>query len=207
MALITHRNTLAKLLPPWALRLNLFRVLYVWALMLDILLDMLLAAVKIRFPNLYSEESLSLLSRERGLVRGPNEPAQSFATRLQNWWDVWGEAGSFRALAQQLQAYALPATYKIYIVNNQKFRWTLAIDGTWTQDYLPIWTWDSHTDRRSRFWVILTNTALGVTGTGRIVDQPGMYVDQVGRDVDSDTPYLNFAVSDITDNDALRNIL
>jgi len=197
MALLTHRHRAYQLCPPWARRFNLFSVLYAAALVLDMLADALMAAVKLRLGALYTDEGLVRTSSERRIYRGPNESTDSFVARLATWWDVGKRVGSLLVLARELQHYTLPAAYEVAIVLNDGTRYTLNADGTWVTDVVW-WDWDGQT-LPSRFWVLLTNTALGVTGYTRKVGQTGAVVGQPGHMVGSDTPYLNYATSPVPD--------
>lgn len=205
MALLTHRHTAYRLLPPWARRFNLFSVIYAGALVLDALADALMAAVKIRLGAVYSDEGLPRTGSERKIYRGPNEGVDSYVARLSQWWDVGKRTGDFLTIARELQNYALPTTYEVAIVTNDGHRYTLSTTGTWTIESVP-WNWDGQ-DLPSRFWVLLTNTALAVTGTDHVVLDAGASVLQAGRSVGSDTPYLNVVTSPTPDPKELQRRL
>lgn len=206
MALITHRDEIYRLIPKWARGFNLFSVLYAIAMVADALGTALFAAVKIRFPGYYSNESLPRIGSERRLSQGPNETPESFAERLSAWWDTAKLTGNFLTMAQQIQAYCLPATYRVELVSNNGNRHILDTDGSWTVTE-SAWDWDGDATQWSRFWVLLANTALGVTGTDHVVMDPVANVLQAGRDVGSDTPYLNAATSPIPDHREIRRIM
>lgn len=211
MSLSTFRNLGYRLIPNWAHGGNLFRVLYAIWIIVDALGDMLLAAVKIRFPGYYSNESLPRLSSERMIYQGPNESPSSFAARLATWWDVAKHSAMFLTMAQQIQAYCLPGLYRVEIVQNNGLRYTLGADGSWTIDQTT-WNWDGDTMKWSRFWVLLSNTSLGVTGYDATIENASLTIGAFnaqpdGRDVGSDTPFLNYDTSPVPDHREIRRIM
>jgi hypothetical protein len=181
----SHRHQMWRLVPWWLRGFYAFRILYAIAVVVDALGDALLAAVKIRFPNLYSTESLSPLGAERRKRRGRNESPESFAARLDAWWDTAKHSGDFCTIAKELAAYYLPTRVKIEIVSNNGTRYTLGTDGSWVIDSVS-WTWDSHSEYWSRFWVLIANDAIQATSTSRVVLDPSENVLQDTRFVGSD---------------------
>jgi len=226
--LFTHRNAVYNMLPPWARGWNLFRLIYAFVLIVDMLGDALLAAINIRFPGRYSNESLPRIGSDRRMWQGPNESADSFAARLSTWWDVAKHSGTFLTMAQQIAAYFLPDVARIEIVSNNGTRYTLGTDGSWTIDQTS-WNWDRDYAQWSRFWVLIDNGDVGAMGTGQTVKptfelplempielggsssgdvsvaQPNPWKAQPGsRFVGSDVPYLNYATSPTPDSTEIR---
>jgi hypothetical protein len=191
--IITSRNSVWKLLPTWARGTNLFSVIYAIVLIVDAFWDMLVAAVKIRFQGYYSNESIPRIAAERKMIQGRAESAASFAGRLSGWWDVAKRSGCFYVMAKELAAYFLPQTIAIVIITNNGTRYTLGTDGSWVVDSTA-WNWDSDATQWSRFWVLLDNGVLDLTGYGRQVLQSGSNVLQptrfVGSDATVDAPAL-----------------
>lgn len=154
------------------------------------------------------------MSSDWKIYQGPNEPDSSFFPRLGTWWDVAKHLGNFLTMAQQLQAYCLPAKYVIEIVSNNGTRYTLGTDGSWAVDSTS-WNWDGDPTKWSRFWILLSNSALNVTGTDHLVldaasnvGQPTPWVSSpTSRDVGSTTPYLNYTTSPRPDHDELQRIM
>ena len=232
--LTRHRNEVYRLLPRWAHGINLFRLVYSIVIIVDCLGDALLAAIKIRFQGLYSNESLPRLSSERKVWQGPNESPESFALRLQQWWDIGKHWASFITMAEQLQAYFLPDSVRIEIVQNNGLRFTLSARGplglvldnplddglgsgsepTWTQDSTS-WNWDGDTSKWSRYWVLIDNRDANLItgGTARKVGQSGAKVGQVQTQapgahcIGHDMPFLNYSTSPRSDSRELRRIM
>lgn len=186
MGLLTHRHTLFNLIPKWLRNNNAYRVLYAVAIVMDALGDALFAAVKIRFPNVYSEESLSLLASERRMVRGRSESAESFAARLNQWWDVAKHSGDLFTIAKEVAKYFLPAHVIVQCVTNNGTMYTLGVDGSWSISTVS-WNWDNHPEYWSRFWVLISNAVIGATGTNALVQDSSQWVLDTSRMVGSDT--------------------
>jgi hypothetical protein len=205
MTLIPHRHTAYNLLPDWARGLNLFRLIYVMQLILDEMGTAMLAAAKLRFPGYYSHEGDARIGAERKFWQGPNESADSFVERMRPWWENGQYFGHFHTMCKHVQAYCLPATFNVSIVQNNGVRHSLSHTGTWDTDTVD-WDWDGDANKWSRFWVLLSNTALGVSGTDATV-LASRSVRQAERDVGSVTPFLNETTSPIPDHREIRRIM
>jgi hypothetical protein len=208
MMLLTHRHRAWQLAPHWLRRINLFRVLYVGALMLDFLADALMLAVKLRFLNYVTTIGLARTADERGLIRGPNETDDHFTARLQNWWDTGKRTGSFRTLAEQLAAFFSPTNVSIFIVSpGGHYVAVSSSDGSISRGQFGGWTWDTHdSEYTSRFWVLIPASAWGIAKWARKVRQTGAKVRQPGVSVGSVTARLN-AASDALDSNEIRRII
>ncbi len=106
-------------------------------------------------------DALAAMGRDRRVVRGINESAQTYALRLRRWLDDRRTCGSAYALMKKLAEYCgpLPAFRTVDARGNWYHR---AADGT--ESYLldqGNWNWDNRpTDaggnlRWSRFWIII----------------------------------------------------
>jgi len=175
VTLTTHRHTVYYKLPTWARGSRLVRPVYAFIAIFDALHLMLVAAVKYRFPMAYGNETLGILSLERGMRRYPRETDQEFAARLNDWWEQGRMAGSFERLARELQRYTWPAMQTVRIIQNNGRRFTLSVGGVWSwdDDLVGTWNWDGNTAACSRFWVLLTRSQIGlpVFGTTVRMDQ------------------------------------
>jgi hypothetical protein len=172
--IITNRNSVWKLLPTWARGTNLFSVIYAIVLIVDAFWDMLVAAVKIRFQGYYSDESIPRIATERKMFQGRSESAASFAGRLSGWWDLAKRSGCFYVMAKELAAYFLPNAARIRIVTTNGTLYTFGTDGSWSissviAEHGVSWNWDNANAQWSRFWVLLDNSSLGLTGTDHLV--------------------------------------
>lgn len=148
----TFRDTMRRISPPWLQNGNAERYLYAMAVQVDVLGEALIASLKLRFPGLYSEESLPLIGRERRIARGPNEPAASYATRLLRWLDDHQRRGGPHAMLAQLYAYYAPDNFPVELVYRNGRRFALATDGTITQDDIPFPV-DTAPEQWARWWL------------------------------------------------------
>lgn len=109
----TFRDTVRKISPPWLQRGTGEAVLYAIALQLDALTDGLVAAIKLRFPGLYSYDTLGIIGRERRIRRGRFESPEAYVPRLLRWLDDHRERGGPFALLRQLHAHYAPNNFPI----------------------------------------------------------------------------------------------
>lgn len=132
----TLRDALYASVPTWLQGTYGFRFLYSIALQLDALLDALIAGIKLRFPGLYSFESLPYVGRERRIRRGREESDENYSTRLLRWREDHKTRGNAYALLAQLYAHYAPSNFVIQLVYKSGRRFTMAVDGTITVDYV-----------------------------------------------------------------------
>jgi hypothetical protein len=137
---------------PWLMRGFGGKFLYALVLQLRALIDMATAAIKIRFPGLYSNETLPIIGRERKIRRGRVETDETYARRLLRWWDDHKRRGGPYALLEQLHAYYAPNNFPIELVYASGRRFSLAVDGTITKDDI---SWPNPPAAKwARWWLI-----------------------------------------------------
>lgn len=147
---VTYRDTIWAESPPW-LQIGINqRILYSIAIQLDAMGDALVAAVKMRFPGVYSFDSLPELGRERRIRRGQLETDANYATRLTRWLEDHRRRGGAYALLAQLHAYYDPAPVNISLEYRSGARFVMAPDGSVTRS-IPL---KPNVDQWSR-WVLL----------------------------------------------------
>lgn len=130
----TFRDLVYAVSPPWLRRHYGVRVLYACAVIADALADALVAGVKLRFPRVYSDESLPQLGRERRIRRGRLETADKYATRLRRWLEDHQVRGGPRALLSQLRAFFADAPFEVHLVYASGARYRLDAQGNITRD-------------------------------------------------------------------------
>lgn len=150
--LITFRDALSGRMPPWLQRGTAAKVLYGLGLQLDGLADATVAAVKSRFPGLYTMETLPLIGRERRIRRGRIETHEVYASRLRRWLDDHRRRGGPHALLEQLRAHFAPAHFPIDLVYYSGRRFRMDVDGVITRDDIE-WLPDGDTDNWPRWWL------------------------------------------------------
>lgn len=151
----TFRDSIRRIVPPWLAGLWGYRLLYSLAVQVDALGDATAAGAHLRFPNVYSPESLPLLGRERGIVRGFDESPEGYAARLRRWLDDHRRKGNPYTLMRQIQGLLTGHAVTLRIVNNAGAWYTLNADGSTEYHYGANWNWDGHPEEWSRFWLII----------------------------------------------------
>jgi hypothetical protein len=130
--ILTYRDTLWRLSPPWLQTGLAQQILYSIAVQLDAAGDALVAGVKLRFPNLYSAESLGPIGKERRIRRGLSEGDEPYASRLIRWWIDHRTRGGPYALLQQLFYHYSPNTFPIVLLYRSGALFVMDPDGTIT---------------------------------------------------------------------------
>lgn len=153
--LTTFRDTLHFRAPPRLRRFFGSRLLYAFGVHMDAFGDAVVAGVKARFPNLYTNETLGIIGRERGIRRGPAETDTGYAARLENWFETHRRRANPYSLMRLLQAHLTPHLVPMAVVNNSGCWYTMASDGTPGYHATSAWNWDGNTARWSRYWLIL----------------------------------------------------
>lgn len=150
----TFRDTIRdKLSPPWLRGTIGEKVMYALAAQADALGDSVIAAVKSRFPNVYSGESLQYIGRDRKISRGRVETDVVYASRLTRWLDDHATRGGPYALLAQVNAYFAPASFVVELVyfSGRRFISSAAGVVATRDDYT--WTPDTNTTRWARWWL------------------------------------------------------
>ncbi len=134
-----------------------------------------------RFPDHAPADALPPMSRDRKIVRGINESAESFAARLIKWLDDHKVRGNPYALLEQLQAYLVIPT-AVRTVDNRGNWFSIDEDGNRSALIdQGNWDWDGDTASWSRFWVIIYPPAtLWVQGDPAIGDAD-LWAGEIGR--------------------------
>lgn len=153
----TFRDLGRKISPPWMRKGTAEKIIYAVLIQVDALGEVLTASLKLRFPNLYSDESLPIIGRERRIRRGPRESAESYAQRLRRWLDDHPRRGNAMAMLQQLRAYFLPLRFPMHFVNRSGARYIMDEDGQITRDVIST----EKFDQWARWWLLLYSDDLG----------------------------------------------
>jgi hypothetical protein len=149
-----------------------YRVLWVLISMLDVGAEVLFEGLSSWFPGLGTPTAIPLISRSRGIIRGQVETDESFASRLQQWLELWRTAGTALAVAREIRHY-LGNTPRVRIVTRSSYWVTLNADGTIVRKQGSPgdgeWDWDSvsHPSRStwwSEIWIIVYPTQWALRG-------------------------------------------
>jgi len=145
------------LTPSWLSSSDGGKVLASLALLADDFAARAKLALVSRFPDYAPDDAaLAAIGRDRLIVRGINEPAAAYATRLKRAFDDHKQRGNPFALLRQLRAY-LQADCVVRTVDRRGNWYTIEADGTETSTIgAANWEWDERTTAEwSRFWVII----------------------------------------------------
>jgi hypothetical protein len=172
--MIGLRDLIREISPPWLRREWGEKFTYAHGLALDGVLEWAIQGVKARFPSKAPEEALPLMGKDRGIIRGFQEPASSYRVRLARWMTDRRRAGNAFALLEQVRAYFYGHSLTLRTVNDRGSWQTIAQSGAYSVDRLMgNWNWDGRFPllARTRWWLILNNVSTvwqssGVFGDG-----------------------------------------
>lgn len=124
---------------------------------LDMIAQAAREALTARFPDYCPDDALPYHGRDRGVRRGPNEPAESFRLRLRQWRKSWKDAAVGSALLDDIAGYLTPQTARMRIWTQVGIVYTREADGTFTVEHVTpaLWNWDGHASLWARFWVVI----------------------------------------------------
>jgi len=124
---------------------------------LDIITGMADQAAKTGFPELAPEDALPYIGRDRGILRGPLEPAPGYRRRLLLWLEAWRGAGVGRAMLDQIAAYLTPNVARLRIWTQAGVVYTREPDGSFVIERAAsdAWNWDNQTSQWARFWLVI----------------------------------------------------
>jgi hypothetical protein len=152
--MVTFRDTLRKISPPWLQTGTAEKILYAIGVHIDGFADAVIAGVKMRFPGYYSLESLPLIGRERRIARGRYDTDETYQTRLLRWLDDHRRRGGPYALLQQLFAHFHPNNIPTELVYMSGRRYTMDLDGAITRDDIAFTPPDgSPPEKWSQWWL------------------------------------------------------
>lgn len=133
----TYRELMLQIAPPWLATEHAAPFILGMGDVKDSLLWRMREAVKIRFPTYATNDAITMMGGERGIVRGANETRESYAARVREAWDSWESAGTAEALLKQLAGAGYAAV--IPITNGRIY--SLDGDGALVIETLPIDSW------------------------------------------------------------------
>jgi len=160
----TFRDTLRLISPPWLRKGNNEKFGYALGVVCDDLTDAAVAGVKIRFPGLYSDESLPQIGRERRIRRGRTETTATYAIRLRRWLTDHRRRGGPYAMLAQLYAHYAPNTFPIELIYVSGRRYSVDTSGNVVRD-TTTWTFDTNTALWCR-WLLVFHWPVSIDDTG-----------------------------------------
>lgn len=179
----TFRNIAEEISPPRLVTFKAVRMVYSFiGVPLDTIAEASEQASLARFPMSAPEDALVLIGRDRGIVRGPNEPSISYRQRLLLWLEAWKGAGVGGAMLDQIAGFITPATARIRIWTQLGVVYTREVDGTLTIEHVDSsdptagWNWDNRPDLWARFWLVIYSLSGGPWTREPVLGTPAHYI-------------------------------
>lgn len=172
----TFRDTIRKISPPWLRRGNNEKFAYALGLVIDDFGDALHAGVKLRFPGVYSDESLPQIGRERRIRRGRTESTTTYAIRLNRWLTDHRRRGGPYAMLQQLFAHYAPSNFPIELMYRSGRRFSMDVAGAIVRDDTT-WTFDAVTASKWARWLLVFHWPTPIDDSGEWDSDPALWDD------------------------------
>ncbi len=148
----TYRDAIRRVMPRWLQGGVAEKIGYSIGVHLDGFVDMLAASVKLRFPNLYSGETLDMLGRDRRIRRGPSDTDATYASRLIPWLDDHRTRGAGQTLLRQIHRYFAPNNFEVDLVYRSGRRYHMTAAGVITcEDSDCLWEADDLPEKYARW--------------------------------------------------------
>lgn len=135
--MISIAEALSRIVPPWLQRLRGKAFMRGLGDTLDVVQNRTAESIDARFPRATRPDALASIGRDRKILRGPNEPAETYAKRLVRWWQDHRTRGGPYALLRQSEAFWSSAPRRVDLVYASGTRFVLETDGTITRDSVP----------------------------------------------------------------------
>ena len=122
----------------------------------DGILDWFLSGVLARFPTYCPDDGLSRQQRDRRIIRGLTEPADSYRERLRRFKHTHKTMGNAYSVLRAVGGFLAPHDVAMRVWTNDGMVYSRAADGTlsWLRR-LTDWDWDGDTASVERFWIII----------------------------------------------------
>ena len=154
------RRIFYKLAPSWLTTEDGEKVLFSLGLMMDAFAERARQGALANMPSYCPEDALAPIGRERRIIRGINESAETYAERLLPWLDDHAVRGNAWKMMDQLRGYC-GVDMMIRTVDVRGNWYTRAANGSLS--YLldqANWNWDgAAASQWSRFWVVIYPSA------------------------------------------------
>ena len=160
--------------PRWLRGFYSMPFLYSIGVHIDWLADLLVDGVLLRFPGQCAGAS-PYISRDRSMIRGPEETEAQFAERARWWQQDARIKGSPVSVLRQLQAFLTPHAPRIRLVTNRGRYIEISTTGTISWGDMA-WNWDGNTNLNTRFWVLIWPPATLWQNDG-VFSSPGLIGD------------------------------
>lgn len=167
--IVTFRDRMRELWsPPWLATGNNERFMYALAVHVDLMADVITAAVASRFPGVYSYESLPVIGRERRIARGPYEPDATYADRLTRWLDDHRRRGNAYTLLAQIHAYYRPNNFAVELIYRSGRHFHMSPSGQIVRWLEPSFHPDARPEQYARWWLFYTTNDYEIADDGSL---------------------------------------
>jgi hypothetical protein len=154
MASLNFRDLAKEISPSW-FRIGIaLRLLYVFGLHFDLLIEKVVTALELRFPMLLNGSSLPYLNRERRIRQGLGETNAAYGARLEGWLDSHLDRGGPYPMLEQIYAHYRYATpFRVHLIYTSGARFILQTDGTIERDAASFTT-GLGADEWAHWWLV-----------------------------------------------------
>lgn len=182
------RDDIRAVTPSWLRRSVAGRLFFAFALHLDALLNMAKRAITLRYPNVFSNETLPLIARERQTVRGLFETDAQHGDRLDGAWQAHAYRGGPYALLTQIWHHYRPNNFQVDLLYPSGAHFVLAVDGTITRNAFEFGT--GLTVAEWAHWYL-------IYAWPSIVADDGLWDDEIGDPTWDDPGVWDYATADL----------
>lgn len=159
------------------------RVLYAIALVLDALNTRLAMGIAARLPGFGAPpDALPYIGRDRLILRGPDETAEAYESRLVRYLPDHKVRGNPWALMEQLRGYCSPWPVEFRTVDEHGNWRIIAADGTRSRVLADSWNWDNSELENAwgRFWVVICPAGSSPWSAGPALGDPALWGGALG---------------------------
>jgi hypothetical protein len=180
----TYRDAIRDISPPWLRKGNAEKLGYSLGVVVDDFAEALNASIRIRFPGVYSTESLPLIGRERRIRRGRTETDAVYASRLTRWLTDHRRRGGPYAMLAQVFAHYAPNNFNIELIYRSGRQFAMDTAGAVVRSDIS-WSPDSTPSLWAHWWLIY-HWPDPVAASGTWDDEPTTVWDDTATVWDSD---------------------
>lgn len=133
------------------------KFLYAPGLILDAVTEFAIEGVNARYPTIGTPTALPFIGRDRGIIRGFDEPDASYASRLLRAIDDWTTAGNYQSILNQVRGYLTGYAVLARMVNTRGTWASLTSDGVFSLvRRVGNWNWRNESPEQwARSWLVL----------------------------------------------------
>ncbi len=170
---MSFKTTILQIAPRWLVGTYGAALLRTFGQIFDNFYEQVRTGIKARLPAYAPDDALRFIANDRNIEPGPEEDPDDLRARLVKAIPANRQRGSAHQLLKQLAGYfSGMGTPALRLVSNSAV-WHEYDWGTGEVTKTSVgtnWTWDSHTDRWWRGWVIIDGSSIGITAAAELGD-------------------------------------